>query len=59
MNADGSAGVGVDTSVGVKADWVLPVGVGLAVAAALLAALGAVLLVVGVAGLAERIEGAR
>jgi hypothetical protein len=56
MNADGAAGVGVDASVGVKADWVLPVGIGLAVAAAVLVALGAVLLAVGVAGLADRIE---
>ena len=51
MNADGSAGVSLDTSVGVKADWVLPAGVGLLVGALLLATLGAVLLVIGVIGL--------
>jgi hypothetical protein len=51
MNANGSAGVSLDASVGVKADWVLPVGIGLLVGAALLATLGAVLLVIGVTGL--------
>jgi hypothetical protein len=56
MNADGSAGVGVEASVGVKADWVLPAAIGLGVGAFVLVALGAVLLAVGVAGLAEQIE---
>jgi hypothetical protein len=51
MNADGSAGVAVDTSVGVKADWVAPVGIGMLIGAVLLATLGAVLLVVGASGL--------
>ena len=51
MNADGTAGVALDASVGVKADWVAPVGIGLLVAAVLLATLGAVLLVVGASGL--------
>jgi hypothetical protein len=58
MNADGSSGVGVEASVGVEADWVLPVGIGLLVAATLLAIVGAVLLVVGAAGLGRRIEAA-
>jgi hypothetical protein len=58
MNADGSAGVGVEASVGVKADWVLPVGIGLLVGAGVLALVGAVLLVVGVSGLTHRVEAA-
>ena len=53
MNADGSAGVSLDASVGVKADWVLPAGIGLLVAASLFAIGGAVLLVVGATGLAR------
>jgi hypothetical protein len=55
MNADGSAGVGVEASAGVKADWVLPAGIGLLVGAAVLAIAGAVLLVVGAAGLGRRV----
>jgi hypothetical protein len=51
MNADGSAGVALDASVGVKADWVAPVGIGLLIGAVLLATLGAVLLVLGASGL--------
>jgi len=51
MNADGSAGVSLDASVGVKASWVLPAGDRLLVAAAFLAILGTVLLVVGATGL--------
>jgi hypothetical protein len=51
MNADGSSGVAVDAAVGVKANWVLPAGIGLLAAAALLVILGAVLLVVGATGL--------
>jgi hypothetical protein len=51
MNADGSAGVGVDASAGVKVDWLLPVGIGLLVGAAVLGIAGTVLLVVGAAGL--------
>ena len=51
MNADGSAGVALDASVGVKADWVAPVGIGMLIGAVLLATLGAVLLVLGASGL--------
>jgi len=54
MNADGSAGVGLDASVGVKADWLLPVGVGLLVASGVAALVGAVLLVVGIIGLTRQ-----
>ena len=50
MNRDGSRGVGVDASVGAKSDWVLPVGLGLLGGFALLAILGAVMLVFGVVG---------
>jgi hypothetical protein len=57
MNADGSPGVSLDASVGVKADWLLPAGIGLLVAAAVLAIVGAVLLVLGVSGLSRRTEG--
>ncbi|HEX6424028.1 MAG TPA: DUF4389 domain-containing protein [Acidimicrobiales bacterium] len=55
MNADGSAGIGVEASAGAKADWVLPAGIGLLVGAAVLAIVGAVLLVVGAAGLGRRV----
>ena len=55
MNADGSRGVGADASVGVKSDWVLPVGLGLLGGFVLLAIIGTVLLVVGVAGLGRRV----
>ena len=51
MNADGSAGVGVEASAGVKVDWLLPAGIGLLVGAAVLGIAGAVLLVLGAAGL--------
>ncbi|MFA9563697.1 MAG: DUF4389 domain-containing protein [Acidimicrobiales bacterium] len=53
MNADGSPGVGVTASVGVKADWVLGVGIGLLVGGILGLVFGAILLVLGVAGLAH------
>ena len=55
MNADGSRGVGTDVSVGVKANWVLPVAFGLLGGFALLLVIGAVLLVVGAAGLGRRV----
>ncbi len=55
MNADGSRGVGVDASVGVKSDWVLPVAIGLLGGFAVLLVLGAVLLVLGALGLGRRI----
>ena len=51
MNADGSAGVAIDASVGVKAGWIAPVGLGLLIGALLLATVGAVLLVIGATGL--------
>jgi hypothetical protein len=56
MNADGSRGVGADASVGVKSDWVLPVGLGLLGGFGLLAILGTVLLVLGAAGLGRRVS---
>ncbi|MEZ5179632.1 MAG: DUF4389 domain-containing protein [Acidimicrobiales bacterium] len=51
MNADGAGGVAVDATVGVKASWVGPVGIGLLVGGAVLVIAGAALLVVGVVGL--------
>ncbi|MDD9369162.1 MAG: DUF4389 domain-containing protein [Acidimicrobiales bacterium] len=51
MNADGSDGVGVEASAGVKLDWLLGLGIGMLVAAAVLGIIGVVLLVVGAAGL--------
>ena len=55
MNADGSRGVGADVAVGVKANWVLPVAFGLLGGFSLLLVIGAVLLVVGAAGLGRRV----
>jgi hypothetical protein len=55
MNANGSRGVGADISVGVKADWVLPLGIGLLGGFGVLLVAGTVLLVVGAAGLGRRI----
>lgn len=56
MNADASPGVGVDASVGVQADWVLPAALGLG-AFGLLTLFGATaLLVVGAVGLAHRLQ---
>lgn len=52
MNADGSAGVGVSTAVGVKLDWLLPLGIGLLAAAVFALVLGTVMLVVGAHGIA-------
>jgi hypothetical protein len=51
MNADGSAGVGVLASVGVKLDWLLAAGVGLLVAALFAFVVGTVMLVIGIHGL--------
>ena len=58
MNADGSAGVGVEASAGVKVDWLLPLAIGLLVGAAVLAVVGAVLLVLGAAGLGTHVAAA-
>ncbi|MET1003557.1 MAG: DUF4389 domain-containing protein, partial [Acidimicrobiia bacterium] len=55
MNADGSRAVGADISVGVKSDWVLPLGIGLLSGFGFLAILGTVLLVVGAVGLGRRV----
>ena len=53
MNADASPGVGVTASAGVKADWVFGVGIGLLIAGLLGLVVAALLLVLGVAGLAH------
>ena len=53
MNADASPGVGVAASAGVKADWVFGVGIGLLIGGILGLIFGALLLVLGVAGLAH------
>jgi hypothetical protein len=55
MNANGARGVAVDASAGVKADWVLPVGIGLLGGFGALVILGTVLLVLGAAGLGRRV----
>jgi Domain of unknown function (DUF4389) len=51
MNADGSAGVSVDASVAAKADWVLPLGLGLLIGGFVVVAGGALLVVFGIIGL--------
>lgn len=56
MNADGSEGVGVEASAGVKVDWLLPVGIGLLVTALVLGVVGAVLLVLGAAGVGTHVR---
>jgi hypothetical protein len=58
MNTDGSAGVAVDGSAGIKADWLLPVGIGLLTAAGVLLVAGTVLLVVGIVGLHHHLDAA-
>lgn len=56
MNADASEGVGVDASVGVEANWVLGVGLGLGGFGLFSLLVGTVLLVVGAIGVAHRLE---
>lgn len=51
MNADAGQGVSVDASVGIKADWLLPLGIVLLVVGLLVVIGGAVLLVFGITGL--------
>ncbi|MCU0267615.1 MAG: DUF4389 domain-containing protein [Acidimicrobiales bacterium] len=51
MNADGSAGVGVAASAGVKLDWLLPLAIGLLVTGVVVLVLATALLVIGVVGL--------
>ncbi len=51
MNADASAGVSVEAEVGAKADWVLPVAVGMLAAAGVMVLAGAVMLVLGAVGI--------
>jgi hypothetical protein len=58
MNADGSAGVGAATSVGVKLDWILPLGIGLLVAAFFTIGIGTAMLVAGAHGISVATRGA-
>jgi hypothetical protein len=58
MHADASRGVDTNVSVGVKSDLVLPIGLGLLGGFVVFLALGTVLLVVGVAGLGQRVAAA-
>jgi hypothetical protein len=56
MNGDGSDPVAVDATVGAKADWVLPVGLGVLGFGLFSVLGGAALLVFGAVGLARRLE---
>lgn len=51
MNQNASAGVGVDATVGFKANWIQPVGIGLLVAGGLVLVGAVTALVFGIAGL--------
>jgi hypothetical protein len=55
MNADGSRAVDANVSVGVKSDFVLPIGLGLLGLFVLFALIGTTLLVIGVIGLGRRV----
>lgn len=54
MNADASEGVSVNAALAAKSPWVFRVGLGLTIGGAIGAIIGAILLVVGVVGLATR-----
>jgi hypothetical protein len=56
MNADGSAGVDVTASAGIKADWLVPLGIGLIVAALVLLFAGTALLVLGIVGIGRHLD---
>ncbi len=53
MNSDAAAGVSADTALAAKSDWVLGLGIALLIGGFLGVLLGAVMLVVGVIGLAR------
>ncbi|MCZ7531560.1 MAG: DUF4389 domain-containing protein [Acidimicrobiia bacterium] len=53
MNADASAGVSVDASVGAKADWVLPLGLGLLIGGTVLGLIAIGLIAFGAVGLSR------
>ncbi len=53
MNADATAGVSVDASVGAKADWVLPLGIGLLIGGTVLGLIAIALIVFGAVGLSR------
>jgi hypothetical protein len=59
MNADGSAGVGVDAAAGVKLSWLGPLAAGLLVGGGVGLLAGTVLLVVGVLGISRHPSGER
>jgi hypothetical protein len=55
MNADASRAVDANVSVGVKSDWVLPLGLGLLGGFVVFLLIGTTLLVIGVIGLGRRV----
>jgi hypothetical protein len=56
MNADASAGIDVTARAGVKADWLVPLGIGIAAGAGLLLMVGTVLLVLGIVGIGRHLD---
>ncbi len=58
MNADGGPGVSVQTSVAVKLDWLLPLGLGLLIGGFVVLVGGALLVVFGAMGLAHHAQSA-